>query len=276
MKQVILITGASSGIGKATVYELLNAGHIVYGVSRRMEEMRDIERAGANILSMDVTDSNRIKEVVNQIIDRNGRIDVLINNAGYGEMGAVEDVSIERARHQFDVNLFGLAELTKYVLPFMRKQGKGRIINTASMGGKIYTPLSAWYIASKHALEGWSDCLRLELYKHNIDVVIIEPGIIKTSFFDDFEEKMIHQAKDGAYKDETKQTVKLVEEQNNKRLTSSPLVVAKTIARAVKAKRPRTRYITGYMAHFGLIGRRLVSDRIYDRVLLFAMKRTKI
>lgn len=273
MKKVVLITGGSSGIGKATVFKLLQEGHIVYSVARRLDEMKDVERAGAIIMSMDLTDEEQIQQVVNRIIEEQGRIDVLINNAGYGIMGAVEDISMEDARRQFEVNLFGLAVLTKAVLPHMRTAGVGRIINTSSMGGKIYTPLAAWYIATKHALEGWSDCLRFELRQHNIDVVIIEPGIIKTFLFDNIESKMIDQAKSGAYLESTVQTAKLVKDQYDSRFASSPEVIGKTIAKAVRVKNPKSRYVKGHMALIGLFGRRILSDKFYDRILRFAMKR---
>ena len=131
---------------------------------------------------MDVTDHKQVQDVINKIIKDEGRIDVLVNNAGYAIWGAVEDVSYEDAKRQFEVNLFGLAEVTKAVLPIMRVKKRGKIINITSIGGKIYSPLGAWYHATKHALEGWSDCLRLEVEEFGIDVVIIEPGAIRTEF----------------------------------------------------------------------------------------------
>jgi NADP-dependent 3-hydroxy acid dehydrogenase YdfG len=176
-KQVILVTGASSGIGKDTAKTLINAGHTVYAAARRVEKMNDLKDMGGIPIKMDITNDAEVQAAVDQILDEQQTIDVLINNAGYAIYGAVEDTTIEDAKRQFDVNIFGLASITQKVLPTMRKNKKGKIINVSSMGGKMYTPLGAWYHATKHALEGWSDCLRLELKEFGIDVVIIEPGL---------------------------------------------------------------------------------------------------
>ena len=162
-KKVILITGASSGMGKESALTLLKQGHIVYGAARRKGKMQELVDLGGHALPLDVQDHGAAAGVVEQIIGENGRIDVLVNNAGYAIYGAVEETSIEDARRQFEVNLFGVAALTNAVLPHMRTQGSGAIINVSSMGGRMYTPLGAWYHATKYALEGWSDCLRLEL-----------------------------------------------------------------------------------------------------------------
>ena len=182
MKKIILITGASSGIGKDTALQLIKEGHIVYGAARRVEKMQDLVAAGGKAIKMDVTREEDVKATVQQVLKEQGKIDVLFNNAGYGLFGAVELITIEEARRQFDVNIFGLARMTKEVIPLMREQGKGTIINMSSVGGKVYSPFGAWYHSTKHALEGWSDCLRLELKPFNIDVVLIEPGAIATEF----------------------------------------------------------------------------------------------
>ena len=175
-----LITGASSGIGKATAKKLLKDGLNVYVVARRLDKMQDLVQLGASAIKMDITIEADVNNVIEQISKECDGIDILINNAGYANYGSIEDTSLEDARRQFDVNLFGLAELTKKVLPYMRSKNEGMIVNISSAGGRIYTPLGAWYHATKHALEGWSDCLRLELKQFGIKVVIIEPGIIKT------------------------------------------------------------------------------------------------
>jgi len=180
MNKVVLITGASSGMGKSTANILKNQGYIVYGAARRMEEMQDLKSQGIHIVPLDLTKDDSIVLCVNTIIDKEGRIDILINNAGYGSYGTVEDVSIAEAKRQFEVNIFGLARITQLILPKMREHNYGRIVNISSMGGKVYLPLDAWYFATKHALEGWSDCLRLEVKPFGIDVVIVEPGGIKT------------------------------------------------------------------------------------------------
>ena len=170
-KKVILITGASSGMGKETAKACIEKGYTVYTVARRIDQMQDLKTLGGHPIQMDVTKESDIQNVVDTIIQKEGKIDVLWNNAGYGLYGAVEDVLVEEARKQFEVNLFGLAAITRKVVPYMRKANGGTIINTSSMGGKIYTPMGAWYHASKHAVEGFSDCLRLELKEFNIPVI---------------------------------------------------------------------------------------------------------
>lgn len=272
MSKVILISGASSGMGKAAALKLIEDGHIVYGAARRIEKMQDIVEAGGHALKLDITDINSIKQVVQQIKDEQGRIDILFNNAGYAVYGAVEDVSIDDARHQFEVNLFGLAALTQEVLPLMREQKSGRIINTTSMGGKIYTPLGAWYHATKHALEGWSDCLRLELKEFNIDVVIIEPGIIRTEFADVLFEPLLERSKNSAYKSLIEKMVKATKETYDKGQGSSPDVIVNLVRKAINAKKPKTRYVAGAMARELMFIRQYFGDRIYDKLIMSQFK----
>jgi short-subunit dehydrogenase len=198
-KQVIFITGASSGMGKDAALQLIKEGHIVYGAARRVQQMEDLTKAGGHALPLDVTDENSVKKAVDTIIKNEGRIDVLVNNAGYAVYGAVEDTTLDDARRQYEVNIFGLAAVTKAVLPHMREQHSGKIINISSMGGKMYTPMGAWYHSTKHALEGWSDCLRLELKPFGIDVVIVEPGIIKTEFADVMHQPLLDRSGSGPY-----------------------------------------------------------------------------
>ena len=268
MKQVVLITGASSGMGKATALQLLKEGYTVYGAARRVEQMQDIVQAGGNALKMDVTNEAQIVDAVKKIMDEQGRIDVLVNNAGYGLYGAVEDVTIEDARRQFEVNLFGLARMTQEVLPHMRKQQSGKIINIASMGGKMYTPLGAWYHASKHALEGWSDCLRFELKPFNIKVVVIEPGIIATEFADVMNEGLLKNSGKGIYAGLTNTMVKTTSSAYAQPGGHSPAsVVSDAIITAVAAKNPKTRYRVGKMAKPMVWMRVVLGDRIFDKIL---------
>ncbi|MEL7148264.1 MAG: oxidoreductase, partial [Bacteroidota bacterium] len=182
MKKVILITGGSSGMGKSAAHVLHEQGHIVYTAARRTDRMQDLKDKGMGVLSLDLTKEASIVDAVKAVLDNEGRIDVLINNAGYGSYGSVEEIPLDEAKRQFEVNIFGLARITQEVLPGMRKQKSGRIVNISSMGGKVYTPFGAWYHATKHALEGWSDCLRIELKDFNIDVVVVEPGGINTEW----------------------------------------------------------------------------------------------
>jgi short-subunit dehydrogenase len=183
-RQVVLITGASSGMGKETAKTLIEEGYTVYAAARRVEQMADLAELGGIPIKMDVTKEEDVVAAVERVKEGHGGVDILINNAGFGLYGAVEDVSLDAARYQFEVNMFGLAHLTQLVLPYMRQKRAGKIVNISSMGGKIYTTLGAWYHATKHAVEGWSDCLRLELKQFNIDVIIIEPGGIQTEFLD--------------------------------------------------------------------------------------------
>lgn len=180
--RVCLVTGASSGIGLATSLELLRAGHIVYGAARRVPRMAPIVAAGGHALPLDVTEEDDLQRVVGTVLDRHGRIDVLVNNAGSVVHGAVEDTPAAMARDLFEVNVFAPARLAQLVLPGMRVRGSGTIVNVSSIGGVIALPLGAWYYASKHALEAFSDTLRMEVEQFGVDVVVVRPGIIRTGF----------------------------------------------------------------------------------------------
>ncbi len=263
-----LVTGASSGMGKAFAKRLLAEGMTVFVAARRIDKMADLAEAGAIPLRMDISSDEDIVAAVAQINEHTGGVDVLVNNAGFGLYGAVEDTTIADARYQFEVNLFGLARLTQLLLPAMRARKAGTIVNITSMGGKIYTPLGAWYHATKHALEGWSDALRLELKPHGIDVVIIEPGIIMTEFGNAISDQIMERSGGGAYGDlagAIKQATDQTYAANN---GSSPDVIADLVANAVKAPRPRTRYAGGRMARPLLFLRWLVSDRTFDRLIM--------
>lgn len=273
-KQVIFITGASSGIGKVTALQLIKDGHIVYGAARRVEQMQDLVDAGGHALKLDVMDNDNIKQVVAQILSEQGKIDVLINNAGYAVYGAIEDTSATDYRRQFDVNLFGVAEVTKAVLPGMRDNNKGRIINVSSVGGKIYSPLGAWYHATKHALEGWSDCLRLELEQFGIDVVIIEPGLIKTEFGDVMNAPLVERSGNGPYAKMTKSVVDAMEASYEKDEASPPSVIAEVISKAVSAAKPKTRYSAGKFATMLLFLRKWTSDRFFDKAVMSQVKKS--
>lgn len=268
MKKVVLITGASSGIGKETAKLLLKDGHLVYATARRIELMDDLADLGAVILKMDVSRETDVQNVVNQIIREQNKIDVLVNNAGYAIFGAVETISMEEAKRQFDVNLFGLARLTQLVLPHMRLNKSGTIINMSSMGGKIYTPLGAWYHATKFALEGWSDCLRLELKQFNIQVVIIEPGGIETEFADVMMDPMMDKSKNTAYEKHAKKVHKGAIETYKKGRASHPSIIAKCISHAIRSKKPRHRYLKGFMAKPAVFVRKYFGSRVWDWLIM--------
>lgn len=265
----ILVTGASSGMGKETAKRLLRDGHTVYVAARRLEQMQDLQAMGAIALKMDITLDDDIVAAVRTITAGHGGVDVLVNNAGFGMYGSVEETSISDARYQFEVNLFGLARLTQLLLPAMRQRGAGKIINLSSMGGKIYTPLGAWYHATKHAIEGWSDCLRIELAPFGIDVVIIEPGIIATEFGNVLLDPMLKRSGQGPYKALAQGIAKGTRDSYSKPgAASSPKVVTDAIVKAIAAKRPQTRYAVGKLARPLILFRKFFGDRAYDRAIM--------
>lgn len=267
-QKTVLVTGASSGIGKATAKQLIHDGFIVYGAARRVEKMKDLEELGGFALEMDITNEEDIKSVVRHIEEVHDGVDVLVNNAGYAVYGAIEDIPVEEARRQFEVNIFGLARLTQLVLPYMRERQTGTIVNISSMGGKIYTLLGGWYHASKHALEGWSDCLRMELAPFGIDVVIIEPGIIETEFGDVVSEPLRERSENTAYAELAQRAGDAVQRSYEKGAGSSPEVVAKTISKAISAKNPKTRYAPGSMAKPLIFLRKVLPDKLFDKLIL--------
>jgi len=270
MKKVVLITGVSSGIGKETARLLIQKGYTVYGVARRIEKMEELKADGIHLLQMDVTLDDSMTAGINEIISKEGRIDALINNAGYGSFGAVEDVPLSEARRQMEVNVFGMARLIQLTLPYMRKERSGKIINISSIAGKIGQPHGAWYHASKFAVEGFSDCLRMELNQFGIDVVLVEPGPIITEWNRIAREHLLAVSGDTVYQGMAKRHFKMMERAD--RLGSQPLVIARVIVRAMDAKRPRTRYAAGGGAKMILFLHRLLSDRMFDRIMRMTMK----
>lgn len=271
-KKVILITGASSGMGKESAKALIQQGHTVYTVARRIDQMNDLETLGGHPMQMDVTSEADIERVVDTIIHKEGKIDVLWNNAGYGLYGSVEDVPLEEARKQFEVNLFGLAAVTQKVVVHMRKANAGTIINTSSMGGKMYTPMGAWYHASKHAVEGFSDCLRLELKQFNINVVVLEPGIIVTEFGDVMLENISRFSAKGVYASLTTKLIAATQKMYAKGQGSKATVISKTISKIVAANKPKTRYRVGYFAKPMVWMRIYLGDRLFDKIVMSQVK----
>ena len=272
MKKVILITGASSGMGKDAAHALIQKGHIVYTLARRIDKMQDIRDAGGHPMQLDITSEVQIKNTIDTIIQKEGRIDVLWNNAGYGLYGAVEDVPIAEARHQFEVNLFGLAAITQLVLPHMRKNTSGTIINTSSMGGRIYMPLGAWYHASKHALEGWSDSLRVDLKPFGINVVVLQPGAIATKWGGIMTDNLSLYSGKGAYSDSANKLTASMQNMNAKNMMSPTSVITKTILNIVESKKPKTRYVVGAMAKPMMWMRKHLGDTMFDKILMSQLK----
>jgi NAD(P)-dependent dehydrogenase (short-subunit alcohol dehydrogenase family) len=266
-RPVALVTGASSGIGLATAAVLLAAGYEVIGAARRLEPMRPLEDLGLCPLELDLCNGESISALASRLrADHPVGVALLVNNAGYGLFGAVETTPIAAARRQFEVNLFGLAHLTQLLIPAMREQGAGRIINVSSMAGRIYAPLGAWYHASKHALEGWSDCLRVELRPFGIAVVIVQPGIIRTDFIEQMRDPLLRSSGSGPYAAVTRATVEAFERFFASPRATPPELVGRTILRAATAGRPRTRYVVGHLARPLLLLRNLLGDRAYDAI----------
>jgi NAD(P)-dependent dehydrogenase (short-subunit alcohol dehydrogenase family) len=266
MGGVAIVTGASSGIGAVTSRLLHERGFRVYAVGRRLDRMAPLAALGVQTVWADVTEESGLVALVDRVIAESHRIDVLVNNAGYGSFGALEDVPLAEARRQFEVNVFGAARLCQLVLPQLRKQGAGRIINVSSVGARMYQPLGGWYHATKYALEGLSDCLRVEVGPLGIDVVMIEPGAIDTEFSKLAGERLLSVSGDGAYAGYARRYAATLS--SDAKGISSPSVVARAIVRAATVRRPRARYAVGRGAKAVLVARRLLPDRTYDRLLV--------
>jgi short-subunit dehydrogenase len=272
--KVALVTGASSGIGADAALRLQAAGYTVYAAARRTDRMASLKNASVKVLGLDLTDDGSISKAVDAIVSETGRIDVLVNNAGYGSYGAIEDVPMTEARAQIEVNVFGLARLTQLVLPHMRARRSGTIINISSMGGEFTGLLGGWYHASKYAVEALSDALRMETAKHGIRVVVIQPGGIRTEWGAIAAANLKAAATTtDAYADLAAGAAKALAAGSdpNARTASDPSVIGKTIVKAAQAKRPRTRYRVGFGARPMVFMRRLLSDRAFDGLMRRAM-----
>lgn len=262
--KVAIVTGASSGIGEITVLRLIDAGYKVYAGARRVERMQSLASAGAVVKALDVTIAASIAEFVNAVVDAEGRIDVLVNNAGYGSYGAVEDISLAEARRQFDVNLFGLSEMTTATLPTMRAQRSGTVIHIGSIGGKMWSLLGGWYQASKYALEGLADCTRNELRPFGINVVLIEPGGVKSEWRENVIEIIKNTSGSGPYKKLAEAAVKFFEGAES--LEIEPKAIADVIVKASQSKRPKARYVVPVHFKLVLLLKVLLTDRMFDRL----------
>jgi NAD(P)-dependent dehydrogenase (short-subunit alcohol dehydrogenase family) len=262
-----LVTGASSGIGEATALQLAELGYTVYAAARRVERMSDLADRGIRTRSVDVTDDPSMVALVEMIIADTGRIDVLVNNAGYGSYGALEDIPIEEARRQFEVNVFGLARLIQLVLPQMRAQRDGYLVNVSSMGGRIWEPLGSWYHASKFAVEGLSDSLRVEVAEFGIKVVIIEPGSIRSEWSAIAADQLDATSANTPYARQAKIIGAVLRRVDRSQMASGPEVVAEVIAKAVQSAKPRTRYVVGGGARSILLAERILPDRGFDKFI---------
>ena len=270
----ILITGCSSGIGRATAIALCGSGLMVYASARRPADLEDLSARGIRTLALDVTDESSMAAAVEAIESEAGAVGVLINNAGYGLYGAVEQLPMAAIRRQFETNFFGLVRLTQLVLPGMRRAGRGRIINVSSMGGRTTLPGGAFYHASKHAVESFSDALRMEVGQFGIDVVLIEPGLVRTPWYDVAAASVSGAAQPGddqdpygAYKSAIAGSFTDATSGSLARFGSTAEGVANVITKAVTARRPRTRYLISGVARGMVAMKRWLPDRVHDAVL---------
>lgn len=264
MNKVVLITGGSSGIGRSTAIKLNNEGYKVYVAARSLDKMQDLKNLNITPIYLNLTNEQSIVDCVNFVLNKENKIDILINNAGYGFYGAIEDVSIQNAKNQMEVNLFGLARITQLVLPSMRKNHSGKIINISSMAGKMWTKYGAWYHASKYAIEGLSNSMRLELKQFNIDVILIEPGVIKTDWGFIAANNLKTSSMNSAYKEDAAKVANWLEKLYRNKKCSSPDLIANTIYKAIKSKKPRTHYLVGYLAKSTVFVKNIVGSKIYD------------
>lgn len=270
MKNTVLITGASAGIGKATAIYLAKKGYNVYGAARRVNKMQDLMVHGIKPIQLDVTDDTSATACVEQILKEAGSIDILVNNAGFGSEGAIEDVPLKDAKYQMEVNVFGAMRLSQLVLPKMRENRYGKIVNISSVGGKIALPLGGWYHASKFAIEALSDSMRMEVKPFGIDVIVVEPGGVKSEWGDIAIESLLRVSGNSAYKAMVHGAEKSFKrtESNN----SEPIVIAKLIEKGINARQPKTRYAGGSMANMLLFLRSILSDKMFDRLILSQTK----
>jgi NAD(P)-dependent dehydrogenase (short-subunit alcohol dehydrogenase family) len=269
--RAVLITGCSSGIGKATAEHLAGRGFTVYATARRPESIQELEAKGCRLLALDVCDEESMRAAVAAVEESEGAVGALVNNAGYSQSGAIESVPMDDVRRQFETNVFGLVRLIQLVLPGMRRQGYGRIVNISSMGGKLTFPGGGYYHGTKHAVEAISDALRYEVRNFGIDVVVIEPGLIRTSFGEAavgaMEDTPTDEGPYGKFNAAVAAATAGIYEGPTARLGAGPEAVARKVERAIRARRPRTRYPVTASARLLLGLRRLLPDRGWDAMM---------
>ena len=264
VKKVAIVTGASSGIGKAAAMKFLEMGYTVHAAARRLHAMKDLEAKGALVHSVDLRNLTDITSFANNVIAASGRIDVLVNSAGYGFYGSVEEVPMTAAKEQLEVNLFAVAEMIQAVLPVMRKQRSGKIVNVSSTGGKSAMPLGGWYHASKFALEGLSDSLRGEVRPFGIDVVVVEPGGVKTEWGGIMVENMMQTSGAGPYKLMVERFKNAVGGKQVESMSATPEEIGALIARIAETRRPKARYVAPFHAKLILFMNWLLCDKATD------------
>jgi NAD(P)-dependent dehydrogenase (short-subunit alcohol dehydrogenase family) len=266
--RAVLITGCSTGIGRATAERLARGGMTVYASARRPESIEDLKRAGCRTLALDVNDEHSMRAAVEEVERAEGAVGALVNNAGYSQNGAVETVALDDVRRQFETNVFGLLRMSQLVLPGMRRQGHGRIVNVSSMGGKLTFPGGGIYHATKHAVEAISDAMRFEVQGFGVDVTVIEPGLIRTSFAETSVGSVPEE--EGPYAEFNTAVAAATAGAYDGpigKLGGGPDAVAKVIEKALAARRPRTRYKVTASARVLMAQRSLLPDRAWDAVV---------
>ena len=276
--KVALVTGAGSGIGKAAALLFREHGYTVYAGARHTDRMRDLEEKGIHIASLDVTDSDSCERFVRELLKQEGRLDVLVNNAGYGEYGPVEAVPIENAKAQLEVNVYGAVRMAQLCIPALRKSG-GKIINIGSAGGRCVTCFGGWYHASKYAVEALSDALRMELKDSGIQVVLMEPGGVASAWGGITADHLQSAGKGTVYEkdcDSVAEVYRTVYREDNTMLTS-PEKVAKKIVKAAEKRRPRARYLFGFGSRSLVFQHAILPTRAYDSLMrnIFTSKAVK-
>jgi NAD(P)-dependent dehydrogenase (short-subunit alcohol dehydrogenase family) len=268
----VLVTGCSSGIGAAVAQRLVRSGHTVYATARDPGSLTDLH--GAVVRPLDVTDEDSMRAVVDEIVRDHGRVGALVNNAGYGEYGAIEEVPLGAVRRQFETNVFGLARLVQLVLPSMRAARRGRIVNMSSMGGRLTFPYGGYYHASKHAVESISDALRVEVAPFGVQVAIVEPGLIRTRFGATATETMTSSTEgDSPYRAATESVEKaMAQSYENPLITAPPEAVARVVESALTARRPRSRYVVTPAARALITTRAVAPGKVWDRVVRLNFK----
>ena len=272
-QQVVLVTGASSGIGRETAILLAKTGHVVYGAARRLEKLQELSKYGVIPLVLDVTKEYSCQNALQQILNQQGTLDILINNAGYGSYGAVEDVPLTEAQRQLDVNVFGAIRLTQMVLPLFRRQHRGRVIMISSIAGRLTGPFGGWYHASKYALEALSDALRMETAGQGIWVSIVEPGLVRTPWGHIAADHLAASARRGPYARLAEQAARGIHRLYDKKWLTSPAEVARTIFLAVNAAQAQARYLCGKDAYLLLALHTLLPTGLYDLAARWVMKK---
>lgn len=265
MTRTVLITGTSTGIGRATARTFLDHGWTVYATARDPDDIADLGERGCRTARLDVTEPDQVEAVVDRMLEANGRIDCLVNNAGYSQTGAVEEIKMEDARYQFDVNVFGPQRIIRAVLPHMRERAEGRIINVSSTGGRVSIPGYGVYCASKHAMEGLSDALRTETAPFGVDVVLVEPGLVRSQYYETAAETLAETTDQESPYEPLYDRLATLRDLGLQTVGAEPERPANVILKAAEPDDPAARYPVGLHARLILLSGWLpdvVSDRL--------------